>query len=185
MTRGMVYADIATERDRAHAKHGDKSTEAEPWQDPRGRRLRILLEEVGEVAAELNDAEVEDRPVDAARLRAELVQVAAMSAAWADAIPTRIGAPVVTSGDVTGPADATGFLTDDEHDVVRRAGDLWGAICRAIPDGPSRDADLHEIIVHVHGIQHAIMANAAARAYPDLYRPLGGVLPETTDGTKS
>jgi hypothetical protein len=30
--------------------------------------------------------------------------------------------------------------------------------------------------MHVHAIQHAVMAQAAARAYPDLYGPLGGTL---------
>ena len=69
-----------------------------------------------------------------------------------------------------------GLLTDDEHKVVRLAGDLWNQIVRMIPDGPTRDDDLHELIVHVHAIQHAIMANAAARAYPETYRLLGGTL---------
>lgn len=68
------------------------------------------------------------------------------------------------------------FLTDEEHDVVRRAGDLWNAMCAAIPEGPTRDADLAELIHHVHAIQHTFMANAAARAYPDTYRLLGGTL---------
>lgn len=66
-----------------------------------------------------------------------------------------------------------GYLTDAEHAVVEQAGALWAAICEAIPDGPTRDADLRELIAHVHAIQHAVMANAAARAYPDRYRALG------------
>lgn len=51
------------------------------------RRLAILTEEVGEVAKEFNEAEHDGRPVDLARLRKELVQVAAMAGAWADACP--------------------------------------------------------------------------------------------------
>jgi hypothetical protein len=72
----------------------------------------------------------------------------------------------------------SGLLTDDEQIVVYRAGQLWNLICSAIPDGPTRDADLRELIVHVHAIQHAFMANAAARAYPDAYRRLGSTLAE-------
>lgn len=79
-----VYEAIRLERERAHAKHGTKSLEAaDPLSE---RRLRVLLEEVGEVAREFNDAEVEGRDVDLGKLHAELVQVAAMAAAWADAV---------------------------------------------------------------------------------------------------
>lgn len=69
-----------------------------------------------------------------------------------------------------------GLLTTAEHAVVQRAGELWNAICAAIPEGPTRDADLHELVLHVHAIQQAIMSNAAARAYPKLYRRLGSTL---------
>jgi hypothetical protein len=70
------------------------------------------------------------------------------------------------------------LLTQEEHDVVQLAGELWGEICRVIPDGPTREADLRELIIHIHAIQHAVMANAAARAYPDAYRPLGLTIEE-------
>ena len=86
-----ILEEVAAERARAHAKHGDKSMEASPWLDLNGRRYRILMEEVGEVAREFNDAEIEDRPVDGAKLRRELIQVAAMATAWADAIPLTEG----------------------------------------------------------------------------------------------
>lgn len=69
-----------------------------------------------------------------------------------------------------------GLLTDDEQTVVRLAGELWGAICTAIPDGPTRDADLHELVLHIHAVQHTFMANAAARAYPQTYRLLGSTV---------
>lgn len=84
MTR-PIWDEIHAERARAHAKHGDTSMESVRADDPTGRRLRILLEEVGEVAREFNDAEHDQRPVDLARVRAELIQVAAMAGAWADA----------------------------------------------------------------------------------------------------
>ena len=70
-----------------------------------------------------------------------------------------------------------GLLSPLEHDAVSMAGDLWGLLCTITLDGPSREADLHELVIHIHAIQHAVMANAAARAYPDLYRPLGGDSP--------
>lgn len=83
-TSQRVIDDVVRERIRAHAKHGDKSMEScSPTAE---RRLRILLEEVGEVAKEFNDAECEDREINLAKLRAELVQVTAMSMAWADAL---------------------------------------------------------------------------------------------------
>lgn len=82
-----IYDEIRDERARAHAKHGDKSMESAPWDDPTGKRLRILLEEVGEIAREFNEADIGGRPVDAASLRSELVQTATMALAWADRVP--------------------------------------------------------------------------------------------------
>jgi len=70
----------------------------------------------------------------------------------------------------------TDLLTDAERKAVRLAGELWGALCQVVDFGPTRDADLHELIVHVHAIQHAIMSNAAARAYPDEFRRLGSTI---------
>lgn len=82
---GRIWPEVQAERLRAHAKHGVTSMESTPATDPTGRRFRILVEEVGEVGKEFNDAEHECRPVDLALLRNELIQVAAMAAAWADA----------------------------------------------------------------------------------------------------
>lgn len=94
---GTVWAEIVAERHRAHLTHGATSMEAcDRFAD---RRLRVLLEEVGEVAAALNDREhdhaypnrpqqwhddVEDNAV--VDLRHELVQVAAMAVAWIAAL---------------------------------------------------------------------------------------------------
>lgn len=82
-----VFMEAHAERVRAHAKHGAHSMESTTWTDPIGRRLRILLEEVGEVAHEINDAEVEQRAIDGTALRKELLQVCAMAGAWAAVIP--------------------------------------------------------------------------------------------------
>lgn len=80
----FIYAELAAERARAHAKHGATSMESYPVDDL--NRLAILTEELGEVAMEFNEARHDDRPVDLTRLRKELLQTAAMATAWADAI---------------------------------------------------------------------------------------------------
>lgn len=74
------YKAIHDERHRAHmlwSPTGD-SMEVLPHDSP--RRLPILVEEVGEVAKALN----EDAPMK--ELRMELIQVAAMAAAWIAAL---------------------------------------------------------------------------------------------------
>ena len=86
MTRGRAYADMADERKRAHAKHwsSGNSVEEATWSDPLW--LAILTEELGEVARELCDAYKRTVPEQRERMRAELVQVGAMTAAWIDAL---------------------------------------------------------------------------------------------------
>lgn len=82
-----VWDEVAAERARAHAKHGAKSMESAAWDDM--KRLRILIEEVGEVARAFNewDLGLASRAETRADVRAELIQVAAMAGAWADAVP--------------------------------------------------------------------------------------------------
>lgn len=77
-----IYAEVSAERERAHAKHGRTSMESQPADAP--MRLSILMEEVGEVAKEFNEGRHRGEGPDLAALRAELIQVAAMSSAWAD-----------------------------------------------------------------------------------------------------
>lgn len=78
------YTDVHHERIRAHEKHGAKgnSRENASWTDKEW--LPILVEELGEVAHELTYDVQSQRKKD--RLRAELVQVAAMAVAWIEAI---------------------------------------------------------------------------------------------------
>lgn len=79
-----IYDDIDRERQRAHAKHGASSIEGRPPAD--SGRLAILVEEVGEVARNLNDRRHADTTYELldfdALLRAELIQVAAMAVGW-------------------------------------------------------------------------------------------------------
>ena len=83
---------IQAEATRAYLRHGPASM-LNGQADDRGqdRRFRVLAEEVGEVAKELNDAEVERRPVDRDSLERELIQVAAMAASWIEALNTGEG----------------------------------------------------------------------------------------------
>lgn len=84
MSTHTIYDEMRAERQRAHAKHGETSMESYPTDSL--DRLAILLEEVGEVAKEFNEARHRQGPVSLAALRKELVQVATMAAAWADRI---------------------------------------------------------------------------------------------------
>lgn len=72
--------------------------------------------------------------------------------------------------------DERELLTDAEHDVIERLGKLWGDLCAIVDDGSTRGHDCSELVVHVHALQHAVMAQAAARAYPERYRRLGSSL---------
>lgn len=88
-----AYAEAHAERQRAHDKH-DKPTspsmERRPWDDPCWRD--VLVEEVGEVAKCFNDYRHDEAPDDDVlrrELRKELVQVAAMTCAWIDALDER------------------------------------------------------------------------------------------------
>lgn len=91
-----LWREITVERRRAHEKHREHSMEGLDVDSP--RRLAVLVEEVGEVARELNERPLRTWPRNAdnvdALLRAELVQVAAMAVAWIAAID---GNPLTSS----------------------------------------------------------------------------------------
>ena len=80
ITGTVPYSEIHAERIRAHKKHiaNGHSMETEPWYC--GTWWPVILEELGEVGRALNDGEGVER------VRAELVQVAAMVTAWIGAI---------------------------------------------------------------------------------------------------
>jgi hypothetical protein len=68
-------------------------------------------------------------------------------------------------------------LTEAEHKAVTLAGELFTHLARqVVGTGPTREADLRELAAHIHGIQHTVMSQAAARLYPGTYRLLGEVL---------
>lgn len=71
-------------------------------------------------------------------------------------------------------------LTKDERIALRLSGELASALHRIIAAGagPNVGNDWAEAAMRIHGIQHTIMAQAAARAYPDEFRLLGSSLVE-------
>lgn len=87
---GQAGYDALEERRRAHLKHLGTpagSREEQPHDDPLW--LPIIVEEVGEIARALNDGE----PLG--RLRAEVIQAAAMCLAYADALEEAMHAEVM------------------------------------------------------------------------------------------
>jgi hypothetical protein len=69
------------------------------------------------------------------------------------------------------------LLTADERAAVQMAGHLYTFIAqRIMTDGPNMDGDLAELRGATHLIQRAVLANAAARAFPTEIRKLGGEL---------
>jgi hypothetical protein len=69
------------------------------------------------------------------------------------------------------------MLTEDEHEAIRMAGELYSHIAGKICGmGVTREADLAEVRTRIHDIQHAIMAQASAREYPDELRLMGEVV---------
>lgn len=77
----------------------------------------------------------------------------------------------------------TELMTPAEHEAMNKLGELWKLFVNDIVDqGAAENADRSEILYHVHALQRTVMAQAAARAYPELYRPLGGdPMPDADD----
>jgi hypothetical protein len=61
------------------------------------------------------------------------------------------------------------LLTSTEIRAVQLLGDFAGLMRQITGEGP----DWTEAAQRIHALQHMVMAQAAARAYPDLYRALG------------
>lgn len=66
------------------------------------------------------------------------------------------------------------LLTNAEEFALSTTVELVNVMAtRVIADGPTRDADLGEFASHIHAIQHMIMSQPLARAFPDRFRLLG------------
>lgn len=69
------------------------------------------------------------------------------------------------------------MLTEAEHKAVTLAGELMTVLAKEIiGHGITREADMNELVIPIHQLQHAIMGQAAGRLYPDKYRLLGEVI---------
>ena len=73
------------------------------------------------------------------------------------------------------------LLTEDEHRFMDLTGDLANLLARIVGDGRTRAGDLNEAVAHIHALQALVLAQAAARAYPDKYRLLGEALTTTKE----
>lgn len=69
------------------------------------------------------------------------------------------------------------LLTGDEMRALDLTTDLYDAILPIVGSGETRGGDMEEFISLIHAIQNKIMAQAAARAYPSIFRLLGGSHP--------
>jgi hypothetical protein len=81
--------------------------------------------------------------------------------------------PMRLTSDVNDGTESAAALTDMEHQVMELTSQLWSALCSMTGYGRTRAEDLHEASLHIHALQNMVLAQAAARAYPDRYRLLG------------
>lgn len=65
------------------------------------------------------------------------------------------------------------LLTTQELEAMDMTAQLANKIHEIIGDGPTASADWSEAAAEIHVIQHRIMAQAAARAYPERFRLMG------------
>lgn len=74
------------------------------------------------------------------------------------------------------PDPTGGRLTAAEIEAVRLLGQFASLFVHIVADGPTRAADVAETFDKIHQLQHAVMAQAAARAHPELFRLLGSTV---------
>lgn len=66
------------------------------------------------------------------------------------------------------------LLNEAELEAMQTIGKFAGQMRQLIGDGPQAESDWAEAADKIHQLQTTIMAQAASRAYPELFRPLGG-----------
>lgn len=70
---------------------------------------------------------------------------------------------------------AGGDFTEEERRALSFAVLLSQSMRRVIGDGPHAENDWREAVFYIHGLQHMIMSQVAARRNPDEFRTLGNV----------
>jgi hypothetical protein len=73
-------------------------------------------------------------------------------------------------------ADLNTPLSEIELRAMACTAELANLLGKVVGNDRTRAHDLAELVHHVHAIQHAVMAQAAARVYPAMFRRLGEVL---------
>ena len=79
-------------------------------------------------------------------------------------------------GETTASSEDRTGLTDAEHRFMELTAELMSLFVREIVanDGwPSRVMDINEMAARIHAIQYPVLAQAAARMHPSMYRLLG------------
>lgn len=75
------------------------------------------------------------------------------------------------------PADTPIPMTIREHDLVKKLGSLAQDFNNIMTRGIVYNEDYREVVYHIHALQNMVLAQAAARVYPHMYRLLGGSEP--------
>jgi hypothetical protein len=70
-------------------------------------------------------------------------------------------------------ANSTELLTEEERNIVLVLGLVYQRMRAVVGRTATRDDDLREIRGYIHALQRMMMAQAAARAYPEKFRLLG------------
>lgn len=74
------------------------------------------------------------------------------------------------------------MLTDEERYVLNLTSEIWNVMNKEVVGSEkNREADLWELSIHIHNIQNMILAQAAAREYPEKYRLLGEICTSLND----
>lgn len=85
--------------------------------------------------------------------------------------------------DLIFPASTSVDLTVDEQHALELAETLANTLGGIVGWGPTRDRDLGELHAKLRDIQHAVMAQSLARAYPEQFALLGGAAVAPPEGT--
>lgn len=69
-------------------------------------------------------------------------------------------------------------MTEAEHEAVSLLGSVATLFSKEIcGTDETRDSDIAEFFGRIHDLQNAVLAQAAARAYPNQYRLVGKRIP--------
>ena len=70
--------------------------------------------------------------------------------------------------------DETDYLTHNEEQLLNLISECYNIFCMVVgTDEEVRSADLQEVAAHIHALQDKVLAQAAARLYPEKYRLMG------------